>query len=135
MAILAVVCGSLLIVYGYAAMKERLLLYRVRHTYVQATCTILEKEIRTNVVTRISRHFRGSHTHRGTKQVVVYLPHLQYRYSVDGREHLGLAVSPVTKPEADRALVEKVIARYEVGRDYSCWRDPGHPDQVFLERP
>ena len=134
-AIFGVFFGVLAIAYGYTSLQQRLLLYRVRHTYVETTCTIMAKEVGTDVVTKSVRHFRGAHLHRGTKKTAVYVPHLRYRYAVDGREHIGAAVSPLTKPEADRALAEKVIAPYEVGKDYACWRDPGRPEQVFLERP
>ena len=133
----AVLVGALLLLtvflapLAYQALKKRVLVYRVRHDYLEAVCTLVSKEVSTGAALRVVTHPGGARRHQST----VYWPRVGYRYVVNRREYTSAELSPTSEPYAERAAAELILARYQVGAQYPCWYDPKRPESAFLERP
>ena len=89
-----------------------------------ATCTVLDKTI--------------SSTSRSGKSGPSYRPDITFRYEVDGKELrcTGWDSWALFGDYGGGSLkyFERVLDRYEVGRAYPCWFDPGEPSRAVLVR-
>ena len=79
---------------AYESVKRRLLVYRVRHHYLETECTVLSKDISTDSALRVVTHPGGARRHQAT----VYWPRVEYRYSVSGRDYTSAHLSPTSEP-------------------------------------
>ena len=124
--VLVTLVGGTVGTWGYFRFQHWRLLRRVRTTYVMAACTVLSAEMTT-----------GFHTHgkgRKTHDHAFFEPLVRYRYRALGQEFESTRFSPNPREEHERAAMQAIIARYEVGTPCSCWYDPAHPEDAFLER-
>ena len=97
---------------------------RVFTVWKPTTCTILDKEIRSS---------SGPGSSRPS-----YRPAITFRYQVAGREFRctgwdSWALSSIYGGGSAR-YYERVLDRFEVGRTYPCWYNPGDPSRAVLER-
>ncbi|HET6881198.1 MAG TPA: DUF3592 domain-containing protein [Pirellulales bacterium] len=65
----------------------------------------------------------------------LFAPRFRLQFTAQGRTHTPWAMYDVTDLHTrDRERSEELLARFEVGREYSCWYDPRNPDRVVLAR-
>jgi len=62
-----------------------------------------------------------------------YEPVVVYRYRVNDREYTASRVTPLKESRSGR-WANRVIARYQVGRNYTAFYDPDDPGEAFLVR-
>ena len=133
-AALALLVAAVLLPLAIPALQQRILVWRVRYRYKETVCRVVSREVGTELAARSAMHFRGGHQHRATEQVVRYVPQVTYTYFVNGREYRSSAFAPRSRAAEERAAVADVLSRWEPGREYPCWYDPGQPESAFLER-
>lgn len=92
---------------------------RVNRDFVEHTCQLLDKRIAEN------RSAGG----------VTYAPRFHIRYTIDGRPYTRWTGYDITDVHTgDRSRSQAVLDRFQVGREYPCWRDPRDPGRVVLSR-
>lgn len=132
-ALLLLACVS--VPFAWHPIKTWMLVRDVRSRYQQTRCTVVSKEVQSQVATRARRYISGGFRYRGQRKVTLYTPRVEFRHSLGGREYVSTTYSPTPLIEPDKATVDRVLARYEPGGDCVCWYDPERPERAFLERP
>ncbi|HEX7446494.1 MAG TPA: DUF3592 domain-containing protein [Pirellulales bacterium] len=65
----------------------------------------------------------------------IYAPRFRLRFSLDGRNYSPWASYDVADlHDSDRARSQRLLDRFDVGQDYSCWYDPRNPERVIMAR-
>ena len=73
---------------------------------------------------------RGSTNNR-----YVYLPDLQYEYTVDGKQYTGTRAAQTSLGAANfRRPVETFVKQHPKGADVQVFYDPANPADAFLEK-
>ncbi len=99
----------------------------VDRTFVEGRCTILGKSLETT-----ERRVRRKHG--GSRRRTHYRPEFHIRHEVEGQSYEARTFRIVNSSSSSQSAEEAVLARYEVGKSYPCWYDPGDPGRVVLEK-
>lgn len=82
------------------------------------------------------RRAKPMRTSRGLRQMrESYMPVVEYRYSVGGKELSSRSVWADTEVSGDRAYAERIAARYTPGATVFVRYDPADPKRAALEPP
>jgi hypothetical protein len=63
---------------------------------------------------------------------VGYIPVIEYKYTVDGKDHDSTTRSSIDK-QYSRLIAQKIIDRYPIGKSITVYYKPGNPDESVLE--
>jgi hypothetical protein len=117
-AVAALVVLGLLVGGAYLVWRE----YRQQHDYQQVEGEILHAEIGVGQI-------QQAHVQQQS-----YTKHLQYRYTVAGKEYVGERIKLLgTQSSTSREGIEKLLARYPAGTKVPVHYDPLDPSRAVLE--
>lgn len=92
---------------------------RANRDFVEETALLLDKRL----------------DEQASNDGAVYAPRFLLKFAAQGRSHNPWAPYDITDLHThDRQRGEKLLARFEVGRQYTCWYDPRNPERVVLSR-
>jgi hypothetical protein len=74
-------------------------------------------------------HLTTSHDRHGT----TYGAHVEYTYTVEGREHRGSTVWFGEDRTSDRSAAQKTLALFPTGKEVRVFYQPDEPDTSVLE--
>ncbi len=92
--------------------------WEVNRRFLPTSCTVLAK--------RIAVQQAGGEPS--------YRPEILIRYRVQGRSYQQWTYDITRAYHSDRETVLEALGRFQVGRQYPCWYDPGDPTRVVLVR-
>jgi hypothetical protein len=101
------------------------------------------------VVLGIARHLDAEHRFRSTDGTVLrswvetsrgrkstqYSPHVQYRYTAEGKELVGDRYTFDTSSSSDTVLSNDVVRAHPAGKTVTVYYDPDHPETAILSLP
>lgn len=115
---------ALALTIGFVALGKILVLLtipevRANRDFIEQTALLLDKRL----------------DERPTAEGAEYAPRFLLKFSVRGRTHTPWALFNITDLHThDRPREEALLARFETGREYTCWYDPREPERVVLSR-
>lgn len=111
-------CGGLAALAGNLVVPE----WRANHEFVPHTCTVLDKRIG-----QTEREGRAS-----------YRPEIQIKYRLEGETYVVWTYDVHSVRgngySAEKSDADRVLERFQVGREYPCWYDPSDRTAAVLVR-
>lgn len=132
--VLPVFIPSVLAGLMFLAAFVALLRQRQRFDRFQTTTGTVVKTFVNEFKRQRERRSKGPHG-RGRDYDILFMPVVEYRYSVAGVEHLSRSIRLSGETSGSKAYAENVTARYPSGGSVTVFYDPEQPNASALQKP
>jgi hypothetical protein len=112
--VLALGCALLAVILATVVIPE----WRANHRLVANRCLVMKKRI----------------AERNDPGGTVYRPEFLIQYQAGGQTYQSWTYDIARAYSSGKSEKQAVLDNFQIGQEYPCWHDPGHPETVVLVR-